>query len=217
MPEDADDRRHRARIRLIGLLFAAVSVGMVGMAYAAVPFYRAFCQATGFDGTARRGTGAPTTAAIDRTLTVSFDTNVRGMPWKFWPEQASEKVQIGAPAMAWFRVRNDSDQAITGRALYNVVPEAAAAYFVKTQCFCFNDETIPAHTEMRFPVIFYVEPGYVKDRDTNSFQEITLSYTYFPSRSANRAPGTPDPAAKVATLTAKKAPEGLGGTRTGGL
>ena len=176
----------RPRHRLLSLICAAVAVGMVGGAYAAVPFYRAFCQATGFDGTVRRG-GAPIGAPIDRNLTVRFDTNVRGLPWSFRPEQPSTQVKLGAPAMAWFKVRNDADRALTGRALYNVVPESAGAYFIKTECFCFQDETIPAHTEMRFPVIFYVQPKFADDRDTRTFQEITLSYTYYPAIDAPAA------------------------------
>lgn len=202
---------------MIALGFAGVAVAMVGAAYAAVPLYRTFCQATGFDGTARRGSEGPSGAPIDRSVTVRFDTNVRGLPWQFRPEATSQEVRLGAPAMAWFKIRNDSDQPLTGRALYNVVPESAGAYFVKTQCFCFKDQTIPAHTEMRFPVIFYVEPKFASDRNTSAFQEITLSYTYYPSRNAAAAAGASAPAAKLATATATKPPEGLGGTRTGGL
>jgi cytochrome c oxidase assembly protein subunit 11 len=187
---------------------------MVGAAYAAVPLYRAFCQATGFDGTTRRGTGEGIGKPIDRILTVRFDTNVRDLPWSFKPEQVSEKVQIGAPAQAWFKIRNDGDVPLTGRALYNVVPESAAAYFVKTQCFCFTDQTIPAHTEMRFPVIYYVEPGFAADRNTEVFQEITLSYTFFPVHKDEPATTAPAPVGDTAAL---KPSQGLGGSQGRGL
>ena len=215
MPSDPPSpQRHRHR--LLSLVCAGVAVSMVGAAYAAVPFYRAFCQATGFDGTVRRGAG-PIGAPIDRNLTVRFDTNVRGLPWSFRPEQPSEAVKLGAPAMAWFKIRNDADTPITGRAIYNVVPESAGAYFIKTECFCFKDQTIPAHTEMRFPVIFYVQPKFATDQDTRIFQEITLSYTYFPAvGSPPPAAAAPEPAAVARTATAT-APQGLGGTATRGL
>jgi cytochrome c oxidase assembly protein subunit 11 len=177
MPADPPPPKHWR----IGLICGVVALAMVGAAYAAVPLYRAFCQATGFDGTVKRGTeAADPNAALKRKITVRFDTNVRGLPWVFKPEQTSQEVRIGAPGQAWFKVRNDSDLPLTGRATYNVVPESAGAYFVKTQCFCFSAQTIPAHTEMRFPVIYYVQPGFARDRETNVFQEITLSYTFFP-------------------------------------
>jgi cytochrome c oxidase assembly protein subunit 11 len=179
MPADAPPRAP-PRHHVLGLVCGGVALAMVGAAYGSVPLYRTFCQLTGFDGTVKRGTGDPAEAALKRTVTVRFDTNVRGLPWTFKPEEGSQSVRIGAPGQAWFKVRNDSDQPLTGRAAYNVVPESAGAYFVKTECFCFKDQTIPAHTEMRFPVIYYVQPGFVKDRETRQFEEITLSYTFFP-------------------------------------
>ena len=38
---------------------AVAFFGMIGAAYAAVPFYKAFCQLTGYDGTVRRAQAAP--------------------------------------------------------------------------------------------------------------------------------------------------------------
>jgi cytochrome c oxidase assembly protein subunit 11 len=187
---DPSMRRHRRMQLVVGGVCAAVAVGMVGASYAAVPLYRAFCQLTGWGGTVKRGVGGPTEAAIDRTITVRFDTNVRDLPWTFHAEQVTQQVQIGAPGLAYFTVRNNSDQPITGRATYNVEPDVAGAYFVKTQCFCFDDQTIPAKTEMRFPVIYYVQPEFAKDRNTRLFQEVVLSYTFF---------ARPDPGAKAAS------------------
>ena len=189
-------RREGSRHHMIGLICAGVALAMVGAAYAAVPLYRVFCEATGFDGTVRRGAG-PTKAALRRTVTVRFDTNVRGLPWDFRPEQVSQEVRIGAPGMAFFKVRNDSDRPLTGRATYNVVPESAGAYFIKTQCFCFDDQTIPAHTELRFPVIYFVQPEFARDRETFGFQEVTLSYTFFK---------TPDQSAAAKLAAAKASP-----------
>ena len=49
----------------VGLWCAAVVVGMVGAAYAAVPLYRLLCQLTGFDGTPQRAS-APSDVVLDR-------------------------------------------------------------------------------------------------------------------------------------------------------
>ena len=163
---------------IAGICALAV-VSMVGMAYAAVPFYRAFCQATGFDGTARRVERAPT-QVVDRRITVRFDANVRGLPWTFTADQTAQTIKLGAPGLAFFTVTNSGPTALTGRAAYNVLPEAAGPYFLKTQCFCFNNQTIrPGQTE-RFPVIYYVEPKFATDVNTKTFDEVTLSYTFFP-------------------------------------
>lgn len=170
--------RHRHRILLAACVIAVAA--MVGAAYAAVPLYRAFCQATGFNGTPRRGVGGPRGPALAREVTVRFDTNVRGLPWSFSADQQTQTVHIGAPAQAFFRVTNNGPTALTGRAAYSLAPEAAAEHFIKTQCFCFDDQTIPAGKTVEFPVIYYVEPKFASDPSTQAFQEITLSYTFFP-------------------------------------
>ena len=81
-----------ARNARLALVCAAVFVTMVGAAFAAVPFYRAFCQATGFNGAVRRVDFAPTyanaAASSPRTVIVRFDTNVNGIAWRFEPVQS---------------------------------------------------------------------------------------------------------------------------------
>lgn len=209
MPSIVEPRRARASGHGWVPIACAVTVAaMVGGAYAAVPFYRAFCEATGWDGTVKR-VEKVTAQPIARTIVVRFDTNVRGLPWTFRPEQLSQTIHLGAPGMAFFTVRNDSDKPLTGRASYNVVPESAGAYFVKTQCFCFNAQTVPAHTQVRFPVLYFVQPRFDRDRETRLFQEVTLSYTFFPvaapASPATAAQGRSPSSAPVSAAGAAKA------------
>jgi cytochrome c oxidase assembly protein subunit 11 len=169
----------------VALICVVVFAGMVGMAFAAVPFYRAFCQATGFNGTPRRVEAASKTV-LGRTLVVHFDTNVRDLPWSFSPLVTHQTIHIGATNLAYFKVKNEGSTPITGRAAYNVSPESAATYFLKLQCFCFNDQTIPPGVEETFPVIYYVDPKFATDSDTSPLQELTLSYTFYPAPDAKR-------------------------------
>ncbi len=172
-----DPRRGNARIALICVV---VFAAMVGAAFASVPLYRAFCQATGFAGTVSRAKGAPS-VILARKVTVTFDTNTRDLPWTFAAEQRSQAIRIGDTGLAFFTVTNNADHPITGHAVYNVSPDQAGAYFHKLQCFCFNDQTIPAHTTMRFPVVYFVDPEFARDVDTRAFTDLTLSYTFYPA------------------------------------
>jgi cytochrome c oxidase assembly protein subunit 11 len=158
-----------------------VVVAMVGAAFAAVPLYRAFCQATGFNGTPKRTERGPSGPAADRTIGVRFDTNVRDMPWTITPEVNAQTVKVGRTQLVNFTITNNGDTAMTGRATYNVSPETAAQYFTKLQCFCFSDQTIPAHTSKTFPVVYYVDSKFAADPDTRPLSELTLSYTMFPA------------------------------------
>jgi cytochrome c oxidase assembly protein subunit 11 len=179
-PEPSPVGRGRLSNGRLALICVVVFAAMVGLAFAAVPFYRAFCQATGFDGTPRRAQ-ASAGQVLARTLTVHFDTNVRDLPWSFTPVQTQQTIHIGATNLAYFKVRNDGSKPMTGRAAYNITPESAATYFLKIQCFCFNDQTIAPGVEKTFPVVYYVDPKFDKDPDTRPLQELTLSYTFYPA------------------------------------
>ncbi|HEY0648011.1 cytochrome c oxidase assembly protein [Phenylobacterium sp.] len=181
-PSDAERKRNVK----VAVICAATFFGMIGAAFASVPIYRAFCQVTGFDGATRRADAAAD-KVLDKTLTVRFDANVRDLPFAFTAEQTSQEVKIGETKLAFFRVRNNSNRTITARALYNVVPEQAGPYFQKLQCFCFEDQTIAAGATVDMPVLYYIDPKYADDINTKGKPEVTLSYTFFPSTTAQPA------------------------------
>jgi cytochrome c oxidase assembly protein subunit 11 len=162
-----------------------ILAGMTGMAFAAVPLYRVFCEATGYDGTVRRAKVAPT-KVLEKTVVVRFDANVRDMPWTFTPSQISQTVRIGAQNIAFYKVTNHGDKAVTGQASFNVVPETSGVYFQKLQCFCFTEQTIAPGQTVEFPVVYFVAPEYATDPETRRNTEITLSYTFFPVKDPQR-------------------------------
>jgi cytochrome c oxidase assembly protein subunit 11 len=164
----------------LALICAAAFFGMVGVAYASVPLYRAFCQLTGFDGTVRKADAAPG-KILNRKITIRFDANVRELPWTFTPLQVSQQIRIGDTGLAFYKVTNTGKTAVTGRASYNVVPESAGLYFQKLECFCFTDQTIQPGETKEFPVVYFVDPKFAEDFETKGAQEVTLSYTFFPS------------------------------------
>jgi cytochrome c oxidase assembly protein subunit 11 len=174
----------------LALGLAAVFVAMVGAAFAAVPFYRAFCQATGFNGTARRASFAPGEVS-GSMVSVSFDTNVRGLSWTFTPVERSQETRLGEAKLAFFKATNTGPVAVTGRALYNVTPESAGPYFSKLECFCFKNQTIRPGETVEFPVVYFIDPRYRADRDAVAAGPITLSYTFFPAVTGVRAQAAP--------------------------
>ena len=50
---DPKPSKRNANLVIAGVCLAFFG-GMIGMAYAAVPFYKLFCQVTGYGGTTRR-------------------------------------------------------------------------------------------------------------------------------------------------------------------
>lgn len=173
--------------RKVGVIMAALALGMLGLGYAAVPFYRLFCQATGFNGTTQRATlaQAAQVRASAQRITVRFDANVApGLPWIFRPLQVTQDGRIGERKMALFYAKNMSNHAVVGHAVFNVTPEQTGLYFHKIQCFCFNDQRLEPGQEVRMPVIYYVDPAMLKDKTVSDVQEITLSYTFLAAADA---------------------------------
>ena len=155
---------------------------MVGMAYAAVPFYNWFCRTTGFGGTTQVATVAPA-GLLDRKLTVRFDANIGpGLPWRFEPEVNSVDLRIGEVATVYFTIVSDSARATLGQAAYNVTPPTVGAYFTKINCFCFTEQRLKPGEKREMAVVFFVDPAMAKDSDQDDLNTITLSYTFFPLR-----------------------------------
>jgi cytochrome c oxidase assembly protein subunit 11 len=183
----------RRRDIIVAVSCGLFVAGMVGAAYAAVPFYNWFCRATGFNGTTQVATSAPS-GTLDRTVTVRFDANVGpGLPWSFAPEQNSIEVKLGEVVTVNYRVINQAARPITASAAYNVAPLNAGSYFQKINCFCFTEQSLKAGETRDMAVVFYVDPSMVKDPDGNEINSITLSYTFYPQREPSRpvADGTP--------------------------
>ena len=173
----AEDRNTRT-----ALLMALIVAAMVGVAFASVPLYRMFCEFTGFDGTPQRADRAP--GAVAGQVGVRFDANVHpGLPWRFEPEQTTVRVKPGAQAQIFYRAQNLSAKSITGQAVFNVSPDQVGKYFKKIQCFCFTEQTLKAGEAKDMPVVFFVDPKIKQDPDTRNLDEITLSYTFYPTGS----------------------------------
>jgi cytochrome c oxidase assembly protein subunit 11 len=158
---------------------AIVAAAMVGLAFASVPLYRAFCQLTGFGGTPLRAERAP--GAIPGQVGVRFDANIHpGLPWRFEPEQVTVRIKPGAQTKIFYRAQNLSARTWTGQAVFNVTPDQVGKYFKKIACFCFTEQTLAPGETVDMPVVFFIDPKFATDPDTRGIDEITLSYTFYP-------------------------------------
>ena len=173
----AAGRNNRTARRLV-----VVVIGMVALAYAAVPLYEMFCRVTGFGGTplvAQSGDRPVLAPAV----TVRFDSNVDpNLPWRFQPLERELKVKLGEERLTHYRVTNVSQRPIVGTATYNVTPEPTGPWFNKIQCFCFTEQLLLPGQSMDMPVVFFVDPDMDKDRRYDNVRTITLSYTFYEAK-----------------------------------
>lgn len=165
---ERDNRRMFTRLSI-------VAVAMFGFGYALVPFYDQICRALGVNSLVERGELAANTQ-IDRSrlVTIEFDANAHGMPWRFQPVLRHMQVHPGELVHAEYEVANVHGAPLTGQAVVSYGPALAGRYFRKLECFCFTQQTLAAGETRRMPVSFVVDAALPADINT-----ITLSYTFF--------------------------------------
>lgn len=174
----------RRKNRRVGLFVAGAVLGMVGLTALSIPLYRLYCQVTGYGGQAVRTEEVAPMQALDRTVTVRFNTDVNsGLPWEFAADQGPVSVHIGQEVLVSFSATNTSDKPIAGSALFNVSPPLAGKYFHKTQCFCFDYQMLAPGQSAHFPVVFYIDPELATNPQLDDLKSVTLSYTFYRAES----------------------------------
>ena len=152
--------------------------GMFGFGFALVPVYRLLCEVTGLGGrTGGMYTYDPAAVTPDesRYVNVTFLTNTNdGMPWTFRPDVNGLRVHPGELAEAKFYVRNTTDKTMVAQAVPSLAPGSAAAYFHKTECFCFTRQVLAPGEELEMPMRFFVAPEIPRN-----VESVSLSYTLF--------------------------------------
>lgn len=155
-----------------------VVIVMGGLAWASVPLYDLFCRVTGYGGTTNISEQG-SDVVLDQIMTIKFDASkTRGMPWEFKPVAREMDIKIGETGLAFYEAYNPTDRVVAGSANYNVFPYDAGNFFVKIDCFCFEEQVLQPGERVTMPVSFYVDPEIVDDRDAKFAKHITLSYTF---------------------------------------
>lgn len=170
---------HKSNSR-IAIACAVFALSMIGLAYAAVPLYRIFCQVTGYGGTTQVSEQA-SEIILSKTIKVRFDANTsRDLGWAFQPVEREIELRIGETRLAFYKAHNTGTTRTTGTATFNVTPLAAGAYFNKIACFCFTEQALEPGQTVDMPVSFFIDPDIVNDKNLDGVSTITLSYTFFP-------------------------------------
>jgi cytochrome c oxidase assembly protein subunit 11 len=150
-------------------------VAMFAFGFALVPIYDVMCQAFGINGkTAGAYEGAQ---SIDQTRQVRVQflaTNSADMVWEFHPVADEVTVHPGGTQEMLFVAFNPTDKPMTAQAIPSVAPSKAAAYFHKTECFCFTQQVLQPGERIEMPVRFIVDRDLPKD-----VHHLTLAYTLF--------------------------------------
>ncbi|GLQ34918.1 cytochrome c oxidase assembly protein CtaG [Amylibacter marinus] len=167
-----------AQHKKTALSFMGLVVVMLGLSFAAVPFYDWFCRVTGFGGVTQVA-ATNSDKVLDREISVRFDGSLdSNMPWEFKPVVRKMTLKIGETGLAFYEAHNPTDQPIAGTASFNVFPYSAGSYFTKIDCFCFEMQVLQPGETVQMPVTFFVDPEMIHDAEAGNLKSITLSYTF---------------------------------------
>ena len=168
-----NDSRNANRRTLNQLLL--VAVGAFGFAFLLVPLYDVICEVTGLNGKTNSSPAefAEQVAQEDRKVRVEFVLATQGQ-WEFSAPVKRMEVQPGKMYAADFFAKNLTQHDQVAQAVPSVSPGLAAKYFIKTECFCFDQQQFTAGEGKDMPVRFIVDPDLPADIET-----ITLSYTFY--------------------------------------
>ena len=160
---------------LVKSLIGAVVMFMFAI-FVLPPLYDLFCEITGIGGkTGDIYTATEVKVDTSRQVEVQFvATNNATMPWEFYPVEHKVFVHPGEAKEIVFFAKNLTGNDMVGQAIPNVLPNNAADYFHKTECFCFEQQPLKAGAETTMPMQFYVDPELPKD--INYF---TVQYTLY--------------------------------------
>ena len=109
--------------------------------------------------------------------------------WEFRPVTKILQVHPGQLYEADFFAHNLTGHDTTAQAVPDIVPSKVAAWFHKTECFCFSPQSFKRDEQRVMPVRFFVDPELPAYVD-----HLTLAYTFYdvPNRAATR-PSTASP------------------------
>ena len=116
---------------------------------------------------------------IDRTMSINFVAEVdTALQWKLKALNDKISLKIGENQIIKYEGKNLSDKTITATADFFASPEAILPYLIKTECFCFTEQTLkPGETQI-FTMVFYLDPALDADWYFNDLKELVFTYKF---------------------------------------
>jgi cytochrome c oxidase assembly protein subunit 11 len=170
------NEQRRANLNMTWKLLA-IAAGSFGFGFALVPLYNVLCAVTGYGDQAKLLQKVTAIEHPDpsRTVTVQFLADVASAGgWEFRPEARSIQVHPGQLYTAQFYAHNLTGRDTVAQAVPNIAPSEVAAYFHKTECFCFAPQHFALNEGRDMPVRFIIDPALPRHIDI-----ITLAYTFY--------------------------------------
>ncbi len=116
---------------------------------------------------------------LDRTLEIKLIAKTdKNLNWDFKPLKEIIEVKIGENNIVEYYGKNISKQTITSTANFLLTPKEVNAYLIKTECFCFIEQTLESGQSQIFTMIFYIDPSIDSDKKFDDLKELVFTYEF---------------------------------------
>ena len=160
--------------------------GMFAFGFAQIELYGLFCKAVGVNSLSSRQKIDNYSSGLinkelknqkitdNRIITVRFDATVNeNLPWSFVPVDKKITVHPGELRKITYRVKNLTNEVITGQSIANVTPWQAEPFLSKLECFCHTKQTLQPGEEKDMPLLFTLSEDLPQEMRT-----LVVSYTF---------------------------------------
>ena len=116
---------------------------------------------------------------INRSINIKLFAKVdKTLNWEFKPLEKNINVKIGENKIIKYWGKNLSNKTITSTADFEVKPEAIQAYLIKSECFCFKEQTLESGESQIFTMVFYIDPSIDSDWYFDNLKELSFTYEF---------------------------------------
>ena len=88
------------------------------------------------------------------------------------------KIKVGQNNIIKYEGKNLSNKTITVTADFFALPDIILPYLIKTECFCFKEQTLKPGESQIFSMVFFLDPSLDQDSDLDNLKELTLTYKF---------------------------------------
>ena len=116
---------------------------------------------------------------IDRTMKIKFVAEVDSLlEWDFKALQEIIEINVGENKVISFEGKNLSNRVIISTANFIASPKSILPYLVKTECFCFTEQTLKPGESKIFTMVFYLDPSLDSDSNLDKLKELVFTYEF---------------------------------------
>ena len=116
---------------------------------------------------------------IDRKIHIKFIAEVENsLQWNFKPLKETVNINVGENQIIRFQGKNLSDKVLTSTADFIAYPDSISPYLIKTECFCFTEQTLKPGENKIFTLVFYLDPSLDSDDNLDNLKELVFTYRF---------------------------------------